>query len=220
MKQAYDVKFSGDDAVRIEGLSRAERDAIYAQLKAQRDWVEVVPARSSVTVQFDPLLTSPSEALEKINRDYDPVPVDAGDRLPPIEIPVVYGGGYGPDLNAVCEALELSAEELIALHTELVHRVDFLGFTPGFSYLYTDEDAGFDTPRLNRPRQKVAPGSIGVVGGATGIYALAGPGGWPVIGRTPMQLFDPSCSNPSRLVSGQRVTFQSISASEFDEHAK
>ncbi|MEM8636337.1 MAG: allophanate hydrolase subunit 1 [Pseudomonadota bacterium] len=220
MKQAYDVKISGDDAVRIEGLSRAERDAIYAQLKAQQDWVEVVPARSSVTVQFDPLLTSPSEALEKINRGFDTVRTGAGEQTSPIEIPVVYGGAYGPDLNATCEALELSAEELIARHTELVHRVDFLGFTPGFSYLYTDEDTGFDTPRLNRPRQKVAPGSIGVVAGATGVYALAGPGGWPVIGRTPIQLFDPSSPSPSRLVSGQRVTFRSIPAAEFDEHAR
>ncbi|MEO0882075.1 MAG: allophanate hydrolase subunit 1 [Pseudomonadota bacterium] len=220
MTDSLDVRFVGDDSLRIDGLSRGRRDGWCFDLQAQGGWVEIVPGRSSVTVQFDPLEILPEDARRKLVSLENQVASVVAPTPDPITIPVAYGGDYGPDLDAVCEALGMTQDRLIDQHTSNVHIVDFLGFTPGFAYLYTDQKNEIHVPRLDGPRQRVSIGSVGVVGGSTGLYALAGPGGWPIIGRSPMKLFDATSTPPSQLASGQKVIFCAISADTFKDLAE
>ena len=126
-----------------------------------------------------------------------------------IEISVSYGGTAGPDLSAVAERLGLSQSELIDQHCAIPHRVEMIGFTPGFAYL-SGVRAHLSVPRLDTARRHVPAGSIGISGAYTGIYALNGPGGWPLIGRTDHPLFDPHQDPPFRLLPGHAVRFRSI----------
>ena len=132
-----------------------------------------------------------------------------------VEIPVCYGGAYGPDLGDISEQLGLSRDEIIALHSSREYRVDMLGFTPGFAFIGGLDDA-LNVPRRGEPRVRLEAGSIGIAGGRTGIYTLAGPGGWPLIGRTPMKLFDAHAEEPFGLRAGMRVRFTPINPDEFE----
>ena len=123
-----------------------------------------------------------------------------------VEIPVVYGGESGPDLDEVCEILQMSADEFIAMHTGAEHRVDLVGFTPGFVYVGGIGEK-LNVPRRAEPRQRVPAGSIGVADGRTGLYALQSPGGWHLVGRTPKPLFDAGNDDPFPLQAGMRIRF-------------
>ena len=133
-----------------------------------------------------------------------------------LEIPVVYGGDHGPDLEALCDRLDLTKDEFVRLHTGSEYRVDMLGFTPGFAFI-GDLDERLHVPRRREPRQRVAAGSIGIADGRTGIYALRSPGGWMLVGRTPATLFDATANEPFRLHAGMRIRFKAIGADEFDQ---
>lgn len=139
--------------------------------------------------------------------------LEASPRL--VEIPVVYGGEWGPDLDEVARLAGLTPEAAAALHCKGEYQVHMVGFTPGFPYL-----AGLPerlaAPRKPTPRLSVAAGSVGIAGGQTGIYPLASPGGWQLIGRTPLSLFRPEAVEPSLLRAGDRVRFVAIPPEEFD----
>lgn len=138
----------------------------------------------------------------------------AADQLEPAMIPVRYGGASGPDLDALAATAGLDAEGAIALHAHGEYRVAMLGFAPGFPYL-GGLDPRLATPRRATPRVRVAAGSVGIGGVQTGIYPRQGPGGWNIIGRTPLRLFDPARDMPCLLVPGQRVRFRPIDDAEF-----
>jgi KipI family sensor histidine kinase inhibitor len=123
-----------------------------------------------------------------------------------IELPVAYGGGDGPDLDAVAEAAGLTPAEVIRRHAAPTYHVFMLGFMPGFPYLGPVDEA-IRVPRLGTPRLRVAAGSVGLAGAQTGIYPRESPGGWRIIGRTPEWLFDPARTPPTRLAPGDRVRF-------------
>jgi len=112
----------------------------------------------------------------------------------------------------------MTADELVALHTGREYRVDMLGFTPGFAFIGGLDDA-LNVPRRSEPRVRLEPGSVGIAGGRTGIYTLPGPGGWSIIGRTPVRLFDPASSEPFRLQAGMRVRFRAIDRDAFERAA-
>jgi len=131
----------------------------------------------------------------------------------PFRIPVCYEGAYAPDLAEVARQQGLSVPEVIGLHTAGIYRVYMIGFLPGFPYLGT-VDPRLEVPRKQRP-VPVAAGGVGVAGKQTGIYPLNSPGGWSIIGRTPVRLFDPATDPPVRLQTGDRVEFYSISTEEF-----
>jgi KipI family sensor histidine kinase inhibitor len=175
--------------------------------------VETVPAYASLLVVFDPLQASPEALKRHINGlcDFE----DAGpieDRTV-VEIPVVYGGEAGPDLDAVAAHHGLSREEVIGLHTGTVYRVYMIGFTPGFPYMGELPEA-LDTPRRDTPRTHIPKGSVAIAQRQTGIYPAVSPGGWQIIGRTPVALFDPRKETPSFLTMGDAVRFTSITAEE------
>ena len=132
-----------------------------------------------------------------------------------IEIPVAYGGEYGPDLPAVAAHAGITEDEAIARHASAGYTVAMLGFAPGFPYL-TGLDASLAMPRLDTPRTRVAAGSVGIGGAQTGIYPDTGPGGWRLLGRTPLRLFDAHRDPPSLLQAGDRVLFVAIDSGSFD----
>ncbi|NJE10727.1 5-oxoprolinase subunit PxpB [Thermococcus sp. MAR1] len=182
--------------------------------KANFEWlVEVVPAYSSLAVIYNPVLID----FESVKRAVEGVEFTS-ERFEGklVEVPVVYGGEYGPDLEFVAEYNGLSVDEVIEIHSRPVYRVYFLGFLPGFAYLGGMDDR-IATPRLEKPRLKVPAGSVGIAGKQTGIYPLESPGGWRLIGRTPLRLFDPSKEPPTLLQPGDRVRFVPVDEDEFRE---
>lgn len=178
--------------------------------------LELVPGYRSLLVIYDPLVISPAElkpAVAEIRKSL------AGSQLPQsrtVKIPVAYGGKYGPDLAAVAEHHHMTFEEVIHHHTQPTYRVYMIGFTPGYPYLGELPDA-IATPRRKTPRTFVPRGSVGIAQKQTGIYSVDSPGGWQIIGWTPVVLFDPRSNPPSLLVMGDRVEFFPISAEEADQ---
>ena len=131
-----------------------------------------------------------------------------------VEIPVAYGGEFGPDIGFVAEYNGLTVEEVVEIHSKPLYRVYMLGFVPGFAYL-GGMDERITTPRLEKPRLKVPAGSVGIAGKQTGWYAIESPGGWRLIGRTPLKTFNPMESPPSLVLPGDYVRFKPISEEEF-----
>ena len=167
---------------------------------------EAVPTYRSLLLHYDPLQLShaqvvalASEALQACEEAPPPEP-----RL--IEIPTIYGGERGPDIAFVAEHSGLAVEDVVRLHSEATYTVYMLGFTPGFPYLGGLPE-NLATPRLETPRQRVPAGSVGIAGAQTGVYPLATPGGWRLIGWTPAALFDPTRTPPALLQPGDRVRF-------------
>jgi inhibitor of KinA len=174
------------------------------------------PAYCSLLIKFDALKLWHHE-LEAILRLYlsrlkeMPLPEP---RL--VEIPVCYGGEFGPDLNDVCAIHKLTPAQVIEQHTAPIYVVHFLGFVPGFAYLGELPEA-LATPRLATPRRSVPPGSVGIAGSQTGVYPFATPGGWRLLGRTPITMFQGGENAMSYLSIGNRVRFTSISLERFAE---
>lgn len=208
------VRCGGDDLLIIDRTEPAECQVLADQLRELGDWLECVAGIDSVVVQFDAATLGVDEARRRIKEVLlSPQAIsDRRDEL--VEVPVCYGGEFGPDLDDLCTQLDLSRAELIALHTGREYRVDMLGFTPGFAYIGGLDDT-LNAPRLREPRVQVAAGSVGIADGRTGLYALAGPGGWPLIGRTALPLFDPFAEEPFRLRAGMRVMFKAIGQKEY-----
>ncbi|GIW55652.1 MAG: allophanate hydrolase [Nitrospiraceae bacterium] len=177
--------------------------------------VEVVPAYRSAAVYIDPVETDFALLRDALRALAGNLPMDPGDRRRIVTIPVLYGGEAGPDLPALAERAGLSVEQAIALHASVEYRVYMLGFSPGFPYLGMVPDA-IAAPRLPEPRINVPAGSVGIAGRQTGIYPQDSPGGWRVIGRTPLVLYDPARTEPFLLEPGDRVRFVPIDRREFD----
>lgn len=182
---------------------------------------DVLPAYASVAVYFDEATLNEREgseriatALERRLRQLGPTAAAISARR--WRIPVVYGGDYGPDLARVARFCGCTAEEVIARHQAAEYRVAMLGFQPGFAYLI-GLDPGLATPRLDAPRQRVWPGSVGIGGAQTGIYPGSSPGGWNLIGRTPCTLFDPHDARPALLQPGDRLRFVAIAADAYEQ---
>ena len=172
------------------------------------------PAYCSVLVDFDPLKSRHAE-LEAILRSYleqlDTVQLPNPRHL---QIPICYGGQFGPDLNDVAALHGMTPAQAIELHASVTYVVYFLGFVPGFAYL-GELPEGLATPRLPSPRRSTPPGSIGIAGNQTGVYPFAVPGGWRLIGRTPIAMFRPDRENMSFLSIGDQVRFNPISVDRF-----
>jgi len=176
---------------------------------------DVVPAYASIAIHFDPLRTDYEALIQVIeSKARERAPRQAEDRSP-ISIPVCYDPECGPDLADVASRAGLSEREVIALHADRPYRVFMLGFLPGFAYLGMIDER-IAAPRLSTPRLRVARGSVGIAGRQTGIYPVESPGGWRIIGRTPISLFDVSRPQPSLFSAGDLVRFHAIDRSEFE----
>jgi inhibitor of KinA len=172
------------------------------------------PAYCSLLIKFNPLKIG-HEDLEAILHPYlDRLENVTLPEPRQVEIPVCYGGEYGPDLNNVAAMHDMKPEYVIELHASVTYRVYFLGFVPGFAYLGETPEALL-TPRLPSPRRKVPAGSVGIAGTQTAIYPFATPGGWRLLGRTPVQMFRPGRNAMSLLSIGDRVRFTPVSQERF-----
>jgi KipI family sensor histidine kinase inhibitor len=183
--------------------------AVRAGLPAADGWGNPVPAYASLVVPFDPERLDPAAARERLAAIIDsaartPLGPDRGGRL--VEIPVRYGGPDGPDLAEVAERLGMAPEAVVRAHAGRTYRVYLLGFVPGFAYLGT-LPLRLVLPRRPTPRPAVPPGSVGIAAAQTAVYPVATPGGWHLIGRTDLPLWDPSADPPARLAPGDRVRF-------------
>ncbi|WP_374713440.1 5-oxoprolinase subunit PxpB [Symbiobacterium terraclitae] len=202
-----------DDATnrRVHGLARALRGVHPAV-------VEVTPGFHAVMLEYDPVRIR-LEHLTALVEEAAAGAAAAGEDGREVEIPVVYGGEYGPDLEAVAAHTGLAAHEVVARHSGRLYRVYCLGFSPGFPYL-GELDPALSVPRLSDPRVRVPGGSVGIGGAQTGIYPAASPGGWRLIGRTPVRLFDPDRTPPALLQPGDRVRFVPAGPEAFEAAAQ
>jgi KipI family sensor histidine kinase inhibitor len=164
------------------------------------------PAYSSILIRFNPLELTHAEVEARLRELWPKLESVELPEPKRVEIPVSYGGEFGPDLEDVARHCGLSVEEVIALHSGAEYRVYFLGFAPGFAYLGGLAEA-LATPRLTKPRREVPAGSVGIAGQQTGVYPLATPGGWRLIGRTSLRLFDARREPMSLLEIGDLVRF-------------
>lgn len=205
----------GDDLVAVALPDTRSSQALADHLRESGQWIECVAGISGCVAQFDNATVSLDEARQRLASAVSRVSVTIDEEAVLVEIPICYCGVCGPDLEDICEQLGLSVEKFVELHAGREYRVDMLGFTPGFAFI-GGLDAVLNVPRRREPRVRVESGSIGIAGGRTGIYTLAGPGGWPLVGRTPEILFDANAAEPFRLRAGMRVRFVSISHEEFD----
>jgi inhibitor of KinA len=168
--------------------------------------MEMVPAYATLVIHYDPLTLTYKKLSEWVSAEMDRVESDATRKPRRIEVPVRYGGASGPDLEWVAAYHHLTIADVIRLHTNQTYIVYMMGFTPGFPYM-GKLDASLITPRLDSPRTLVPAGSVAIVGEQTGIYPIDSPGGWRLIGWTPLRLFDQSSDTPFLFAPGDEVRF-------------
>jgi inhibitor of KinA len=230
--QAFSIYPLGDQAITFSlGNSISQTD--HQKIQAMSQWLEqhplpglsdIIVAYSSITITYDlyqlKLAASSSTvfefAAEKLREAYRNS--DHADNLfqKRWRVPVCYEGAFAPDLPDVAAFGNISAAEVIALHTARIYQIYMIGFLPGFPYM-ADVDRKIAAPRKEKPRTLVEAGSVGIAGVQTGIYPVPSPGGWQIIGRTPFKMFDSTAAPPAKFEPGQLVQFYAVTKEEFDE---
>lgn len=234
----HDIIPLGDSAVLVklgekpdgETHGKVRMAAEYLSAHPFEGMIEVIPAYVSVAVVYDPYRVWTAADADAAKGDavypYERVTewlrtriaaISEGEPPEPktVEIPVCYGGEFGPDLETVASLNGLTPDEVIAIHSGADYLVHMIGFAPGFAYL-GGMDPRIAAPRRSTPRPAVPSGTVGIAGGQTGIYPLETPGGWQLIGRTPLRLFLPERDPPALLEAGNRVRFRPISRDEYE----
>jgi len=213
---------AGDLAVSVELADEISREANARVLTLERlltelalpGVVETLPTFRSLLVQYDPLVVGADGLIERLRA----LAPELGRAAPPagrrVELPCAYGGEHGPDLEEVARRLGLTPEDVVRLHAGADYLVYFIGFTPGLPYM-TGMPERLTIPRLDRPRTKTPPGSVGIGGTQCSIYSVESPGGFWLLGRTPLRLYDPGAADPILLRAGDRVRFRAIDSDEF-----
>jgi inhibitor of KinA len=229
---AFQIRPAGDSALVVEFEERIDpaindlvlavaRSIEAAAIVGVRD---VVPTYRSAAVYFDPLKTDVSALLARLEAEAAGSAGNTGRTAgadaarPPIRIPVCYGATFGPDLDDVGAFGGMAAEEVVSLHCGRTYRVFMLGFLPGFAYLAPVHDR-IAAPRLSTPRARVPAGSVGIAGTQTGIYPSVSPGGWRLIGRTPLKPFDAQRREPFLLKAGDQVEFYPVDEAAYRDLA-
>ena len=219
---------ASDSAILVEfgeGISEDVNSRVYRFRDAIKrsdvnDYViETIPAYRTLLIEYDAVRISDSEIHDYLLRLVEELPDKEGDigttrTGSVIDLPVVYGGQFGPDLADVAEHCGMSGQQVIQIHSEAVYRVYFIGFAPGFPYL-GGMDARIACPRLTTPRIRIPAGSVGIAETQTGIYPNLSAGGWRIIGRSPTVLFDATKSPPSLLEPGATVRFVPVESADF-----
>lgn len=223
-----DVRFlvTGDTSLSVE-FGNEISESINAQIRAFNmalqnsgipGIVETVPSYRALMIHYDPgvILYDPLvQKLKSLLNRLDKIALLPSDVL---EIPVLYGGEAGPDLEFVAQHAKKTPEEVIRIHSAPEYLIYMLGFTPGFTYL-GGMSKDIATPRLTTPRVNIPAGSVGIAGAQTGVYPIDSPGGWQLIGRTPVRMYDPDRETPILPQAGQYIHFYPIDQAEFDRIA-
>ncbi len=202
------------DSIKPE-INKKIRNMYLAIEKLNIDGIqEMIPTYRSLLVSYNPLKLKYSELCERLRECEENLGDTDSEPAKVVRIPTIYGGEYGPDLEFVAEHCNLSVEEVISIHSSQNYLIYMLGFTPGFPYLGGMSDK-LETPRLKTPRTKIPGGSVGIAGKQTGIYPIDSPGGWQLIGITPVKLYDPFAEPPVLLNAGDYVRFVPINEEEY-----
>ena len=193
---------------KVMAMTRAVKKTSINGLKA------VIPTYTSILLLYEPGLTNPDQLSRSIENLANVL--DVRDMVPPkeIRIPVCYEGEFALDMADLSSTCGISPEEVIQIHSSLEYLIYMVGFTPGFAFL-GGLDPRLYSPRLKTPRTKVPKGSVGIANSQTGIYSIDSPGGWKIIGRTPLTLFDPQRSDPFLYKPGDQIKFIPISETQF-----
>jgi len=218
----FEITMYGDRGLRIQfgkAISEATNEQIRSfsfllEQAAIPGVVEWIPTYTAVSIVYDPYVISYQRLKERVTALKERL---AHVEMPPrnvIHIPVCYGGEMGPDLDTVARHNELSIYEVIDIHSNSDYLIYMMGFTPGFPYLGGMSEK-IATPRLKEPRAKIPPGSVGIAGSQTGIYSMETPGGWQLIGKTPIKLYDAHRKPPILLESGNYIRFEPITEKEY-----
>ena len=228
MENSVKFLFSGDSALVIEFGNEISVD-INKKIRKMMDdikkenidgIVELVPTYCSLLINYDVLKIDYNTLVEKLktflNNDLETA---EGEEVTLVEIPTLYNDEVGPDLSYVAEHNKLSKEEVIKIHTGTDYLVYMLGFMPGFTYLGGMSEK-IATPRLESPRLQIYPGSVGIAGKQTGMYPSMSPGGWRIIGRTPLKLYNPNSETPVYISSGDYIRYVSILEEEYNNILK
>jgi len=168
--------------------------------------IETVPAYATLLVHYDPLMLSFAQIKNHLLTKLSQAQENETRKPRLVEVSVQYGGEFGIDLESVASHLRLSVEDVIRIHSEKTYTVYMMGFTPGYPYMGKLDDA-IIMPRLETPRTKVPAGTVAIAGSQTGIYSIESPGGWNLIGWTPLKLFDPKSESPFLFAPGDEVKF-------------
>lgn len=218
----FTCKPAGDQAILVEFENIIDKDtnarvrnlASLVEKESGTGFGEVILGYSSLLIHYNPVRLSYEQVVKKLKQwgDMDHNSNSLASRT--VRIPVLYGGEWGPDLNDVASHNNLSPEEVILIHARGEYLVYFLGFTPGYPFM-GGMSKKISTPRLPSPRVSIPAGSVGIANNQTGIYPVKSPGGWRLIGRTPLRLYDPDRKNPFLLEPGDIVRFEAITYQEY-----
>lgn len=215
---------AGDKAVSIEygneineAINRKIRAMCFSIKAANITGIEeLIPTYRSLSIEYNPLLIGFNELVNKLaalEKNLDEIDLP---KSKVIVVPVCYGGDFGPDIDFVAGHNGMSVNEVIQIHTSVDYLIFMLGFTPGFPYLGGMSEK-IETPRLQTPRTKIPAGSVGIAGKQTGVYPIESPGGWQLIGRTPLKLYDPNREPPIFLQAGDYIRFVPVTKDAFEE---
>ena len=208
----FEQKASPEINAQVQAADAAIRDAGWDGI------LETIPAFASLLVEYDPARLSYADLSGRLQTLNTLESSGKGDAFV-YTIPVCYGGSFGEDLEDVAEHAGISVDEVIRRHSAVDYRIYMLGFLPGFPYL-GGLDESIACPRLSSPRQRIAPGSVGIGGSQTGVYPIASPGGWRLIGTTPLKLYDPNREEPILYRAGDSIRFAPITQGEFETIAR
>ena len=217
MIQEYKYFPSGDRGIMIEvgreiseDINRRIRQMVYCiRNRSIEGIVEIIPAYNTLLIIYNPIRNTYEELIEQLQKAWETMNEIQLPDQEVIHIPVLYGGIYGPDIDDVAAYNGLTSREIIDIHYGRDYLVYMLGFTPGFPYLGGMSER-IATPRLDSPRERIPGGAVGIAGSQTGIYPIESPGGWRIIGRTPIRLFDPKRDSVFLLHAGNYIRFESI----------
>jgi inhibitor of KinA len=190
----------------LDVAMNARVHALAQHIQTWRGVVATVPGYTTLLIEYDPALWEYDALCDEILRAVEHRQDDTAQEARLVEIPVRYGGEFGPDLEFVAQHNGISKDDVIRIHTSESYQVFILGFAPGFPYLGILNER-IAAPRLESPRKRVPAGSVGIAGRQTGIYPRESPGGWRLIGRTDVKLFDANQNPPTLLQAGDKVRF-------------
>lgn len=208
------IKFG--DTIDSETNNRIRSFCSVLEKKRIEGIIEVVPTFNSLSVYYDPCIIKGDRLIRKLSSLLKKSGTNSQDGGRTFIIPVLYGGEWGEDLNDVAAHAHLTAEEVIKIHSSTDYLIYMLGFLPGFAYLGGLDDR-IVTPRLDTPRTKIHAGAVGIGGEQTGIYPLASPGGWRLIGTTPVKIYDENRDEPILYKAGDKIRFEPVTEEEFAE---
>lgn len=224
-----EIKFlpAGDSALVMEFGDTIEKEinaniaTVVENLKKEKvdGVVDILPTYRSILINYDPVKITFNELVDILNNLKTGGSGNVSEYVRLVEIPTLYGGEYGPDIAFVAEHANMSEDEVIKIHSGTDYLVYMMGFMPGFTYL-GGLDERIATPRLKSPRLKIEPGSVGIASNQTGMYPLESPGGWQLIGRTPVKLFDETVNPPVFIQAGDYIRYVPITEDEYNKIKK